>query len=109
MIHSYTKLLALIYFKNQADKYDLTELCSILGLTHSQLDNLLRILFEENLLKYNRFDEMCISKKGLDYLERNHATNNEYKSSNMSLSIINEEKAKPIDYIYIPKDFNKKT
>ena len=87
MIHSYTKLLALIYFKNQADKYDLTELCSILGLTHSQLDNLLLILFEENLLKYNRFDEMCISK----------------------ISIINEEKAKPIDYIYIPKDFNKKT
>ena len=107
MNHSYTKLLSLIYFKNQADKYDLIELCSILGLTHSQLDDLIFILFNENLLEYINF-EMCISEKGLEYLEHNNAIDNEYKSSDMSLSVINKGKAKSIDYVYVPKDFNRK-
>lgn len=51
---------------------------------------------------------MCISEKGLEYLEHNNAIDNEYKSSDMSLSVINKGKAKSIDYVYVPKDFNRK-
>ena len=107
MNHSYSKILALVYFKNQCGKYDLNELCSILGFTQVQLDELLSDLFERKLLEYKDY-EMCISEEGKKYLEQRHASSHEYNSNDMKRSVINKENAISFEDIYIPKELKKK-
>lgn len=107
MIHEYSKLLALVYFKNQAENYDLSELRSVLGFTQIQLDELISEFFEEGYLEYNDY-EMNISEKGLYFLQEQNAENHNLESENKNLSVINKEKAISLDEIYVPKGFDKK-
>ena len=107
MIHNYLKLLALVYFKNQVENYDFSELRSILGLTQLQLDELISEFFEKGYLEYKDY-EMGISKKCLNFLQKENAVNHNLKSDSINLSVINKENASPLDKIYIPKGFDKK-
>ncbi len=107
MIHEYSKLLALVYFKNQAENYDLSELRSILGFTQMQLDEMLLELFEVGCLEYRDY-EMNISEKGLYFLQEQNAENYNFESENKNLSVINKDKTISLDEIYIPKEFDKK-
>ena len=84
---SFHKLLALVYFKNQAENYDLSELRSILGFTQIQLDKMLSELFENEYLVYKNY-EMSVSEKGLNYLKKKNAEKYELASNDINLSVI---------------------
>lgn len=107
MGNNYVELLALVYFKDKGTEYDFSELRYILGLTQYQLDELISSLFEKKHLEYIDY-EVCLSEKGLSYIKQEQALKHEYISDEKHLSVINKEKAIPLDTIYVPKKFDRK-
>jgi hypothetical protein len=107
MENTYVGLLALVYFQGKGKEYDLSELRYILGLTQFQLDELIYSLFEKSYLEYIDY-EMCLSEKGLSYINQKQALKHEYESDEKHLSVIHKEKAISLDTIYVPKKFDRK-
>ena len=100
----YTTFLALAYFKEKQSSYLISEMMELLGLTQTQVDNLIGSFIQDGYIGYDDY-LLKITPKGLTYLIANNCGTIEVKSKTLPLCHISAEHAKPFDEPYVPEKF----
>lgn len=103
----YSLLLALSYLNQYKEKYILSELMQLLGMTTNQFDTLLNKLFEHNYVTYDNY-LLSIAPLGKAFLTSSDMHKYDNLESSFNLLHVAPEKAIPIDQIYVPRNFSLK-
>lgn len=103
----YSLLLALSYLNQYKEKYILSELMQILGMTTNQFDILLSELFEHKYIVYNNYI-LSVTALGKAFLTSSNMYDYDNLESNTNLLHVDPEKAMSIDEVYIPKKILRK-
>ena len=103
--------LILIYFNTVKDSYSYSELISIIGITYSQLDEMLKELLNKEFLKYNEYKIISLNELGIKQLI-------EYGFDDTDIFAIYDDVIDKnswftfekigVNDIYIPRKFNEK-
>lgn len=102
---NYTSLIALSYFKQYGEKYMLSELIEILGMTSNKFDILLQELFDKKLIEYHN-NLIRITDSGRVKLVANNMYHYNNNDQDYFVLYAKKDRVWPIDRPYIPRIFS---
>lgn len=106
-MNDYVISLALAYFKEKGENYDIGEMMEMFGYTWARLSDLLDMIMERQLIAYS--DNLIkITNKGLAYLIAHNQGNMNIRKDGIELLYIHPDKAQSIEKPYVPVKFLKK-
>lgn len=103
----YIVLLALSYFKQKGENYEINELMQILGLNSNQTDSLIMQLKNEGCIEYVDYS-LKITEKGIRTLIASNAMYYQLNETEYDFDHIDKSKVIRIDEPYVPSDFLRK-
>ena len=98
----------LAYFKDHQQEYSFHVLAKNLGISMSNIDDLISELIEENQLAYNRDHLLSLPPQGRLTILNSQADFLSFDESSTARRMITPETALPLDQIYIPDGFMSK-
>jgi len=100
----YCKLLSLSYFKEYGNRYILSELMKILGISSEQLDLQISELIEDRYIEYKN-NMLTITDKGELTLISSNMDGYKDQDNEFIMLRVNQSEVWPIDKPYVPKKF----
>ena len=106
-MNNYTELIVLSYFKQYGEKYDVSELMRLAGLTAYQLNNILENMIKEERLFYDDY-LLSITEKGMASLVASNLALYNFNDDSYDICDINKEKSIALGFPYVPENFDAK-
>ena len=93
------------FFKDHQHNYSFFFLARSLGISISEVDELISILIDENQLAYNSENMLSLTPQGRLCILNSQADFLPFDESSSGMRIINPKVALALDRIYIPENF----
>lgn len=103
----YVLLLALTYFKEKGENYQINELMQIIGYNRNQTDDLISTMIDKGYIEY-QLDLLSISGKGLAKLIAENQDEMVLCADNIGPKHIQPEKGVSYEVPYVPVNFQAK-
>ena len=106
-MNDYRLSLALSYFRERGEEYEISEMMELLGLTRDRLSELLESLLDEKLIEYSD-NLLHITKKGLTRLIAQNQGDMIINQDTIEFLYIKPDNAQSFEHPYIPLKFFRK-